>query len=80
MPTDRYTKTVLTIIAGALVAILVQNGVKTSQAQQPVQKVAICDSTDPSKCVDFVTWTVSQGVSHIGLYVVNVPYTPQSKR
>ena len=24
MPTDRYTKTVLTIIAGALVAILVQ--------------------------------------------------------
>ena len=44
MPTDRYTKTVLTIIAGALVAIVAQNGIRASKAQgDQVQKVAICD-------------------------------------
>jgi hypothetical protein len=33
MPTDRYTKTVLTVIAGALVALVVQNAIAPAQAQ-----------------------------------------------
>ena len=48
MPTDRYTKTVLTIIAGALVAIVAQNGIKASNAQGGVQRVAICDLDHPT--------------------------------
>jgi hypothetical protein len=44
MSTDRYTKTVLTIIAGALVAIVAQNGIKASKAQSDqVQRVAVCE-------------------------------------
>jgi hypothetical protein len=40
---DRYTKTVLTIIAAALVGLLTQNAIKPSQAQSnQIQKVAIC--------------------------------------
>ena len=33
MPNDRYTKTVLTVIAGALVALVVQNAIAPAQAQ-----------------------------------------------
>lgn len=33
MPTDRYTKLVLTVIAGALVALVVQNAIAPAQAQ-----------------------------------------------
>lgn len=44
MHTDRYTKTVLTIIAAALVAIVAQNGIKASKAQSDeIQRVAICE-------------------------------------
>jgi hypothetical protein len=39
---DRYTKTVLTIIAAALVGLLTQNAIRSSQAQSSVQRVAIC--------------------------------------
>jgi hypothetical protein len=39
---DRYTKTVLTIIAAALVGLLTQNAIRSSQAQSNVQRVAIC--------------------------------------
>ncbi len=35
MPTDRYTKTVLTVIAASLVVLIVQNAVVNAIAQQP---------------------------------------------
>jgi hypothetical protein len=48
---DRYTKTVLTIIAAALVGLLTQNAIKPSQAQSDqVQKVAICQEGQPNSC------------------------------
>jgi hypothetical protein len=40
---DLYTKTVLSIIAAALLALVVQNAVHPSQAQYGPQKVQICD-------------------------------------
>jgi hypothetical protein len=44
MKIDIYTKGVLTVIAGALVAIVVQNGVSTATAQSGgITKVALCD-------------------------------------
>jgi hypothetical protein len=49
MGVDRYTKTVLTIIAAALCTLVVQNAVPISHAQQgttaggAVQRVALCD-------------------------------------
>jgi hypothetical protein len=51
MQIDRYTKVVLTIIAGALVVVAAENAMKQAQAQtQPgVMKVAIC-SEDGSRC------------------------------
>jgi hypothetical protein len=43
--TDRYTKTVLTIIAAALVVIVIQNiGGSLSAATNGIQKVQICDA------------------------------------
>src|SRR5215468_4761020 len=42
---DRYTKAVLTVIAAALVAIVVQNSINSSAAQGPnVPKVQVCDA------------------------------------
>lgn len=59
---DRYTKTVLTVIAAALCALVAQNAVGPLQAQQTpsapgavgsgiagVQRVAICD-TSGTRC------------------------------
>jgi hypothetical protein len=44
---DRYTKTVLTIIAAALVAIVIQNtGGSLRAATNGLQKVQICDDAD----------------------------------
>jgi len=41
---DRYTKAVLTVIAAALVAIVVQNCISSSAAQTAsVPKVQVCD-------------------------------------
>ncbi|MBV8848549.1 MAG: hypothetical protein JOZ16_03085 [Methylobacteriaceae bacterium] len=52
---DRYTKAVLTIIAAALVGLLVQNAVGQSRAQTggAIQKVQICvpDSGTGPGCV-----------------------------
>ena len=51
MPTDGYTKTTLTVIAAALVALVLQNSYSTADAQRlpnnarepVVQRIAICD-------------------------------------
>jgi hypothetical protein len=48
--TDRYTKTVLTIIAAALVGLVVQNAIGPLAAESGISKVAICDPTDPAYC------------------------------
>jgi hypothetical protein len=45
MPTDRYTKSVLTVIAAALVVLAVQNASKTATAQQ--QPGAMCTVLSP---------------------------------
>lgn len=55
---DRYTKAVLTIIAAALVAIAAQNAMGPLNAQQGVQRVAICD-TMGSACV--APWKYAEG-------------------
>jgi hypothetical protein len=49
MHSDLYTKAVLTVIAGALVALLMQNAIGTSNAQQQVSKMQICN-VDGSIC------------------------------
>ena len=48
--TDRYSKIVLTVIAIALVCIVVQNAVTSLNAQTGVQRVAICDPQEPGHC------------------------------
>lgn len=52
---DFYTKIVLTVIAGALSVIALQNfGAIPARAQAPapgVSKVALCDITHASRCV-----------------------------
>jgi hypothetical protein len=61
MPIDRYTKAVLTVIAGALIGIFAQNATKISQAQQPqLQKVAICSNGNPNLCANVAD--IGQGV------------------
>jgi hypothetical protein len=41
---DRYTRCVLTVIAVALVVLVIQDTIRTSVAQSPnIQKVQICD-------------------------------------
>jgi hypothetical protein len=47
----RYTNVVLTIIALALVTIAAQNLAAPVSAQSGVQKVAICEQGDASRCV-----------------------------
>jgi hypothetical protein len=44
MTIDRYTKAVLTVIAVALVGLVVQNAIGTVVAQPPPQRVQICDT------------------------------------
>lgn len=40
---DRYTKAVLTVIAGALCVIVAQNAISPAQSQAGLQRVVICD-------------------------------------
>lgn len=50
---DRYTKAVLTIIAGALVVIASENAIQSSRgAQSDLQKVALCDYMD--RCASLI--------------------------
>ena len=64
MPTDRYTKTVLTVIAGALVAIVAQNAINVSHAQNDeIRRVAICDlRAVPAACANITQVGNVQGV------------------
>jgi hypothetical protein len=71
MKTDFYTKAVLTVIAGCLMGILFQNGIKKSFADEPgvVQKVAICDQQG-DQCVPIYSGG-SDFQSGLGVAVVN---------
>ncbi|MBR0646704.1 hypothetical protein [Plastoroseomonas hellenica] len=40
---DRYTKGVLTVIAGALCVLAAQNAISPAQSQAGLQRVVICD-------------------------------------
>ena len=44
MTTDLYTKAVLTVIALALSAIVLQQAIPSAFAQSSVQRVVICDA------------------------------------
>jgi hypothetical protein len=46
MSLDVYTKGVLTVIAAALCALVIQNAIRESKAQGALQKVEICDDHD----------------------------------
>lgn len=47
---ERYLKAVLTVIAAALVGLLVQNTVRPVGAAGGIQRVAICDPYDSELC------------------------------
>jgi hypothetical protein len=50
---NRYTNAVLTVIAVALVALVVENAIPLARAQTSgVQHVAICDPYVPSNCAN----------------------------
>jgi hypothetical protein len=57
--TDRYTKAVLTIIAGSLLALVAQNYIKPSLAAG-VQKVILCDAENTSHCAALKTWSAGE--------------------
>ena len=73
MPTDRYTKSVLTVIAAALVALALQNATPTATAQQPAAPIctilAPCyvknDGIAPLNVVDTRGGVPAQGSSPI---------------
>lgn len=49
---DLYTKIVLTVIAGALSALVLQHGIDAARADIPtITHVTICDSANAKRCV-----------------------------
>ena len=72
--TDAYTKTVLTVIAAALVTIAAQNALRPAVAQpDQLQKVQICDHTSCTQLRPTGKFTPGKGfVENWGLTVVPV--------
>lgn len=80
MQIDLYTKGVLTVIAGALVAIIVQNGVSTATAQSDrITKVAICDVQFTSNCADVFRFEPSGDDNSRGMGMFVVAKTRNTK-
>lgn len=50
MNADFYTKAVLTVIAGSLVAIVFQHSTSNAVARDEVMRVVICDADDFRRC------------------------------
>lgn len=71
---DLYTKTMLTVIACALVALITQNVVASSRAapQDQVQKVAICNLGNDS-CATVVAVNNSLGSNYTTLLTQVAP-------
>ncbi len=71
MPTDRYTKVVLTVIAIALVCTVVQNASAPVHAQPAeIQKVQICDAL--GGCANLIPHK-QFGIPSLSLSVTNEP-------
>jgi hypothetical protein len=62
MTIDRYTKIVLTAIAGALLWIAAQNSIGTAHAGKEITKVAICDFDHPAKCAEVSNYIGGQQI------------------
>jgi hypothetical protein len=73
---DKYTKGVLTVIAAALVVLVVEQGIGRVSAQTDrIQKVQICDH---SGCVGVVPYSLKIGTQNIRLNSLDV-VTRQNK-
>lgn len=73
---DRYTKAVLTVIAAALVCLVVQQGIGAVNAQSDrLQKVQICDE---SGCVGVIPYSLKIGSKDVRLNSLDV--TPRADR
>jgi hypothetical protein len=70
---SRYTNAVLTVIAGALVALVVQNAIGRAEAQStpPLTRVMICDAQYPSRCASVGTVTPPSGSAYFPLLTIN---------
>lgn len=69
---DTYTKTILTVIAFALIASVGQNFTGSLQAQsRDIQKVQICDSQGCASLVPRFTKTGSMGITGYSLATSN---------
>ena len=55
---DRYTKSVLTVIAAALIGMVVQNAIGPLRAQSAT-RVVICDVHDLERCASLWPYTLS---------------------
>ena len=68
---DRYTKTILTIIALALIVIVIQNTIRPSAAQfGGLQKVQICDATDCASVMPHTTRVGGMALKTFSLQVI----------
>jgi hypothetical protein len=78
---DRYSKIVLTVIAASLVAIVVQNGMGSLNAQtQPrIQKVAICDPDATNECAGVVSIFETTGSSKPTRYLYTAARLPSKQ-
>ncbi len=63
MPTDRYTRTVLTVIAASLVVLIVQNAIVDATAQQPR---LTCPASNPC-------YVSNTGLSPLNVTTAHVP-------
>jgi hypothetical protein len=67
---DRYSHVILTVIAGALIALVTQNAIRPVGAEPGgVQRVVICDARDTSRCA--ALGTVQAGTDWHYLMVSN---------
>lgn len=70
---SRYTNAVLTVIAAALVALVVENAVSQARAQSTtaITRVLICDAQNTSKCASVGSVTTSSGITYYPLLTIN---------
>ena len=79
---DTYTKSVLTVIAMALVVIVIQNSVNSSHAQlEKVTKVQICDALFSTKCLSLeeITGSYLLGKELVSTKTYGLPVAVVSK-
>jgi len=51
---SRYTNVVLTVIAVALIGLVVENAISSAHAAPAISRVAICEAENPDICVSVV--------------------------